>query len=444
MAPVRWSYARHRLSQRCGIPPHVRHIMNDFGLHSPASHTDDYVAHTDSLAVRSPDVEALSKDHAAFSSTSRAQMMPMPAFLGSDGQPMRVTPASIVLIALFGMLAIVSLVVVFWVGSERLRDLVHRARVLLQDKGLIKKGCTANTSIPKAPLKSILKRPTTSYVMPPPTSLHAKFSAEKTTTASAEALRMCSADQEQDISGLPILETPYSEPEVYVIRASESDHSIFHTSDSNLHRLLTQAAVQSIKRRAWADDSNTSSQSPFSDLRAFSPSTSDESSVSGTFFTTSSSQSSCTSVESVALSDVDSVASADICQVRRAQTQSMEVGRGVLMNWRLSTSPSSTMLTPGEVIPKKSFTPTLIVTGPSTDTLSTITTTSSSLDLVNFPIPPPTMSSALDGLIESISSSEERDKGPEGFSDVESGPESREALMKRCTVDQFIMMYGDV
>ena len=125
--------------------------------------------------------------------------------------------------------------------------------------------------------------------------------------------------------------------------------------------------------------------------------------------------------------------------------RSMEVKRGVLVNWRLSSGPDLSVFAAGQDMPKQDlFAPALIVTGPSSETLSTATT-SSSLDLTDFPIPPPMISSALDGLMETIYSSEESDgaEDPAG-SDRESLSMGKADLFKRSTVDQFIMLYGEV
>ncbi|KAL1707473.1 hypothetical protein EV121DRAFT_278008 [Schizophyllum commune] len=448
MAPILSTFENHGQSQRRGAH-HLPRVLVDSEwppLANPTERIDD-------LRPRSPaPAELHPASYAYYFPDSRAEGMPLPPFLDSLGQPLQMTPIGIALIALVSSLTIVVVAGLCWTQSPRLRDLAHDTRISIQlaARRLVK---TNSSTIPcsSSTPRSILK----ASAPPAVVTFHSSaaeplsFSSEKPTSTPAftRGTTIRWADLEKDISAERVVNEASSADEVYVIRASESDHSMFYGPDSNLHSLLNQAGIQSVKRRAWADAEDAPSRSHFADSRVIvSPSTSNESSVSGTFSSTSGS-SSFTSIDSASTSssDADSIASADIYEVRRAQTRSMEVKRGVLVNWRLSSGPDLSVLSAGKDMPKQDlFAPALIVTGPSSETLSTVTT-SSSLDLTDFPIPPPMISSALDGLMETIYSSEESDgtEDPAG-SDRDSLSMGKEDLLKRSTVDQFIMLYGEV
>ncbi|KAI5890793.1 uncharacterized protein SCHCODRAFT_02632908 [Schizophyllum commune H4-8] len=464
MAPILSPFENHGQSQRRGAH-HLPRVLVDSRWPplpnsaerydaTPAERFDTTSAErVDDLRSRSPaSVELHPASYAYYSPDSRAEGMPLPPFLDSLGQPLQLTPIGIALIALVSSLTIVVVAGLCWTQSPRLRDLAHDARISIQlaARRLVK---TSNSTISSSssPPKSILKSsaPLASVTLIPSAAEPSFFSVEKPTPTPAftRGTTIRWADLEKDISAERIINEVGPEDEVYVIRASESDHSMFYGSDSNLHSLLNQAGLQSVKRRAWADAEDTPSRSYFADSRVIvSPSTSNESSVSGTFSNASGS-SSFTSIDSASTSssDTDSIASADIYEVRRAQTRSMEVKRGVLVNWRLSSGPDLSVFAAGKDMPKQDlFAPALIVTGPSSETLSTVTT-SSSLDLTDFPIPPPMISSALDGLMETIYSSEESDGAEDAAgSDRDSLSMGKADFLKRSTVDQFIMLYGEV
>ncbi|KAL1669608.1 hypothetical protein GGF50DRAFT_110007 [Schizophyllum commune] len=450
MAPILSPFEHHGQSQRRGAH-HLPRVLVD-SKWPPLANTPERV---DDLRPRSPALapaEVHPASYAHYFPDSRAEGMPLPPFLDSLGQPLQLTPIGIALIALVSSLTIVVVAGLCWTQSPRLRDLAHDARISIElaARRIVKMN---HSAIPcsSSPPRSILKAaaPPDPVALLPSAAEPSFFAVEKQTPTPAftRGTTIRWADLEKDISAERIVNEASSEDEVYVIRASESDHSMFYGSDSNMHSLLNQAGLQSVKRRAWADAEDAPSRSPFSDSRVIvSPSTSNESSVSGTFSSTSGS-SSFTSIDSASTSssDADSIASADIYEVRRAQTRSMEVKRGVLVNWRLSSGPDLSVFAAGKDTPKQDlFAPALIVTGPSSETLSTVTT-SSSLDLTDFPIPPPMISSALDGLMETIYSSEESDGAEDAAgSDRDSLSMGNLDLLKRSTVDQFIMLYGEV
>ncbi|KAL1755733.1 hypothetical protein FB107DRAFT_212980 [Schizophyllum commune] len=446
MAPILSSFEHHGQSQRRGAH-HLPRVLVD-SKWPPLANTPGRV---DDLRPRYPaPVELHPASYAYYFPDSRAEGMPLPPFLDSLGQPLQLTPIGIALIALVSSLTIVVVAGLCWTQSPRLRDLAHDARISIQlaARRLVKTNTVpCSSSTPRSILKS--SAPPAAVTLLPSAAESSSFSTEKPTSTPAftRGATIRWADLEKDISAERVVNEAGSEDDVYVIRASESDHSMFYGSDSNLHSLLNQAGIQSVKRRAWADAEDAPSRSHFADSRVIvSPSTSNVSSVSGTFSSTSGS-SSFTSIDSASTSssDADSIASADIYEVRRAQTRSMEVKRGVLVNWRLSSGPDLSVFAAGQAMPKQDlFAPALIVTGPSSETLSTVTT-SSSLDLTDFPIPPPMISSALDGVMETIYSSEESDgaEDPAG-SDRESLSMGKADLLKRSTVDQFIMLYGEV
>ncbi|KAL1755736.1 hypothetical protein FB107DRAFT_212886 [Schizophyllum commune] len=351
MAPILSPLENHGQSQRRGAH-HLPRVLVD-SKWPPLANTPGSV---DDLRPRSPaPAELHPASYAYYFPDSRAEGMPLPPFLDSLGQPLQLTPIGIALIALVSSLTIVVVAELCWTQSPRLRDFAHDARISIQlaARRLVK---TNSSTIPcsSSTPRSILKAsaPPGPVTLLPSAAEPSFFAVEKQTPMPAftRGTTIRWADLEKDISAERIVNEASSEDEVYVIRASESDHSMFYGSDSNLHSLLNQAGIQSVKRRAWADAEDAPTRSHFADSRVIvSPSTSNESSVSGTFSSTSGS-SSFTSIDSASTSssDADSIASADIYEVRRAQTRSMEVKRGVLVNWRLSSGPDLSVFAAGQ------------------------------------------------------------------------------------------------
>ncbi|KAL1743034.1 hypothetical protein HDZ31DRAFT_41879 [Schizophyllum fasciatum] len=441
MAPIISSFEHRRQSQRRGAHhlPRTVHNYLDPG-------------HAEGLELRSPASDAQPSTFAHHLPGPRIQEMAVPPFFDTLVQPVQLTSIGIALIALVSSLTIAVAAGLLWKRSPWIRGLAHDTRIsiTLVARRLVR---TSNSTVPSsspAP-KSILKpsvilAPTMASAPDATPAVPLPDRRKSTPTDEARITTIRWADQEKDISTERVVEGPFSDSVAHVIRASESDHSMLYASDSNLYDLLTQAGIQSIKRRAWAVNEDPSSNSPFADTRQVSPSTSNESSVSGTF-SSASGYSSFTSIDSAssAGSDTESVASADVYEVHRVQTRSIEVKRGVLVNWRLSSGPDlAAIVSPGKGAVKQDlFAPALIVTGPSSETLSTITT-SSSLDLTDFPVPPTMISSALDGLMETIYSSEESDDAEESSDHEGDDGTSKSDPLKRSTVDQFIMLYGQV
>ncbi|KIY44353.1 hypothetical protein FISHEDRAFT_61894 [Fistulina hepatica ATCC 64428] len=187
--------------------------------------------------------------------------------------------------------------------------------------------------------------------------------------------------------------------------------ALIDRSESALFRLLSRTALESMKRRTLnrvpplppasqpqidADLSvSTTSSSRDSILRddvAFSTAT-------------VSTRSSVTSIDSLASSDSnmesDNDPDIEVYELRRAQAQSMEVKKGVLLDWRLSgksdifslpVSSSKEAVLGLSVCPSI---PSLMVTSPSNDILPP-SASSVSVDLSDFPLPPSLLGCTMD------------------------------------------------
>jgi len=258
--------------------------------------------------------------------------------------------------------------------------------------------------------------------------------------------------------------------------------SITQGEDDEIATTLSlQAAMASIGRRACsAGVRNRMRQG--SDASASSQATDTTEGTEG-FSSGSSSRSSMTSIATMETDfDEDGEGEEEVYEVRRAQAQSVEIKKGVLVTWRSSKStqdnkqiieapnvvisePMSTSCSliddhseaaSSDASPSSMYTtegdgsddgllhapvPSLMVTGPSITSIFTLDSSISSIsvDLNDFPYPPSLVDPSLPKLIHRGIPSPPVPLWDNHSMDSESTNEQ-----KRSTVEQFIMMYGNV